>query len=59
MPINKTLLSSLRKQYGTKKGTGVYFGMENKGGKAFQKGIKTASKEGHTVAHLKDLKKKK
>lgn len=59
MPVNKTLISSLKKEYGSKKGTSVYFGMENKGGKAFKKGLKTAKKEGHTVAHLKDLKKKK
>lgn len=58
MPINKTLISSLQKQYGKKKGTSVYFGMENKGSKAFKKGVATAKKEKHTVAHLKDLKKK-
>lgn len=59
MPINKSLLSGLKKQYGAKKGTSVYFGMEQKGGKAFRKGLSTAKKEGHTVSHLKDLKKKK
>lgn len=58
MPINKTLISALKKQYGSKKGTSVYFGMEGKGSKAFQKGLKTAKKEHHTVAHLKSLKKK-
>ena len=52
-------MASLRKQYGAKKGTSVYFGMENKSSKGFKKGLKTAKKEGHTVAHLKDYKKKK
>lgn len=48
-------MGSLQKKYGKKKGTSVYFGMENKSSKAFQKGVKTAKKEGH----LKDYKKKK
>lgn len=58
MPINKPLLASLRKKYGGKKGTSVYFGMENKGSKAFKKGVATAKKQGKTAAHLKDIKKK-
>lgn len=57
MPINKPLLSSLKKQYGGKKGTSIYFGMENKGSTGFQKGLKTAKKQGKTAAHLKDIKK--
>jgi len=57
MPINKPLLSSLKKTYGAKKGTSVYFGMEQKGSKGFQKGLKTAKKQGKTAAHLKDIKK--
>lgn len=59
MPINKPLISALRKKYGTKKGTSVYFGMANKGTKAFTKGLKTAKRQGKTVPHLKNLKKKK
>ncbi len=59
MPINVTLLKSLQKQYGTKKGKSVYFGMENKGKKSFKKGVATAKRQGHTVAHLKNLKKRK
>jgi len=58
MPVNVSLIKKLQGTYGKKKGTSVYFGMENKGSKAFKKGVKTASKEGHTVKHLKDLKKK-
>lgn len=57
MPINKPLLSSLKKRYGAKKGTSVYFGMENKGSKGFQKGLKTAKNQGKTAARLKDIKK--
>lgn len=48
----------MQKQYGKKKGQSVYFASENKGGKAFKKGLKTAKSEGHTVKHLKDLKEK-
>lgn len=59
MPINKPLMGALQKKYGSKKGTSVYFGMENSGSKAFQKGVKTAQKQGKTVAHLKDYKKGK
>jgi hypothetical protein len=59
MPINTSLLKSLQKKYGSDKGTSVYFGMENKSSKGFKKGLKTAKKEGHTVKHLKDLKKGK
>jgi hypothetical protein len=58
MPVNTTLIKSLQKQYGKKKGTGVYYGLENKGSKGFAKGVATAKRQGKTVAHLKDLKKK-
>ena len=58
MPVNVSELKAMRSKYGAKKGTNVYFASENKNSKSFQKGIKTAKKEGHTVAHLKDLKKK-
>ncbi len=58
MPVNKSLAKSLKKKYGAKKGESVYFGMENAGKPAFKKGMKTATKEGHTAAHMKDLKKK-
>ncbi|MDE2026307.1 MAG: hypothetical protein KGJ07_07470 [Patescibacteria group bacterium] len=59
MPINVPLIKSLQKKYGMKRGTSVYFGMENKGSKAFKKGVKTAKKQGRTVAHLKNLRKGK
>lgn len=58
MPINVPLIKNLQKTYGKKKGQSIYFGMENKGSKGFKKGVKTAGKQGQTVAHLKDLKKK-
>lgn len=48
MPVNKSLATSLKKKYGSKKGESVYYAMENKGTKAFKKGLKTAKKEGHT-----------
>ena len=51
MPINKTLYKSLVKEYGAKKGKAIYFGMENKPSKGFKKGLKTAKREGHTMAH--------
>lgn len=59
MPINVPLIKSLQKSYGKKKGQSIYFGMENKPSKGFVKGVKTAQKQGRTVAHLKDLKKNK
>ena len=59
MPINKSLLDNLMANNGDKKGQSIYFGLENKGTPAFKKGLKTAQKEGHTVAHLKNIKKKK
>lgn len=53
MPVNRSLASSLKSQYGGKKGKQVYYAMENKGSKAFQKGLKTAKKEGHTIKKIK------
>ena len=53
MPVNLSLAKSLKKSYGPKKGENVYYAMENskgKTGRAYKKGLKTASKEGHTVA---------
>ena len=58
MPINVPELTAMQKKYGKKKGQSVYFASENKGSKAFKKGLATAKKQGRTVAHLKDLKKK-
>lgn len=58
MPINVSMLKAMKKQYGAKKGKSIYFASENKGTKSFKKGLATAKKEHHTVAHLKDLKKK-
>ncbi len=59
MPVNVSMLKSMQKQYGKKKGQSVYFASENSGKKSFKKGLATAKKEGHTVKHLKDLKQKK
>lgn len=62
MPVNKSLAKSLKKTYGDKEGEKVYFAMENskgKTGKAYKKGLATATKEGHTVPHMKNLRKKK
>lgn len=54
MPINRSLWSSLKKQYGSDKGRSVYYGMETKAreGKApgFTKGLRTASTEGHLLS---------
>lgn len=61
MPVNKHLARNLKKEYGDKEGEKVYFAMENSKGKtgaAYKKGLKTATKEGHTVAHMKTLRKK-
>ncbi len=55
-------MNSLVKKYGKKKGESIYFGMENSRGKmgqSFKKGVKTASRHGRTVAHLKDYNKLK
>lgn len=46
-PVNKTLAKALVKKYGKKKGEDIYYGLEQKGSKSFQKGLKTATKEGH------------
>ena len=58
MPINKTLYNKLVNEYGEKKGKSVYFGLESKGSKSFQKGLATAKKEGHTMAHAPKSKKR-
>lgn len=59
MPINKSLYKALVKKYGAKKGKSVYFGMESEGKSSFKKGLKTAKKEGHTMAHAPKSKKRK
>lgn len=62
MPINKSLAFALIKKYGKKKGESIYFGLENakgKKGSAFRKGLKTAKREGHTVAKFPKKKKRK
>ena len=59
MPINKPLYSSLVKKYGAKKGKQVYFAMENKGTKSFKKGLKTAKRQGKTMAHAPKTKKRR
>lgn len=56
MPVNVPMLQAMQKKYGKKKGQSVYFASENKGKKGFAKGVRTASKQGLTVAHLKTLK---
>ncbi len=58
MPVNKSLVESLKKKYGGKKGMSVYAGMEAKGEPAFKKGMKTATKEGHTAKSMKAVKPK-
>ncbi len=63
MPVNKHLAESLKKQYGDTEGEKAYYAMENSSpksnaGKTFKKGLKTAKKEGHTVAHFPSKKKK-
>ena len=58
MPINLPMFAAMKKKYGAKKGKQVYFASENSGKKSFAKGVKTAQKQGKTVAHLKDIKKK-
>lgn len=52
MPVNKHLAQNLKKQYGSKKGEQVYFAMENSNKKSFKKGLATAKREKHTVAHF-------
>jgi hypothetical protein len=49
MPVNKSLAKSLKKKYGSKKGESIYYAMENSGSKSFKKGLKNATKEGHTL----------
>lgn len=57
MPYNKTLYDALVKQYGAKKAAKVYFGMKNEKSKSYQKGLKTAKKQGHIIYKIKDGKK--
>lgn len=61
MPINASLAKSLITKYGKNKAKKIYFGLENEKKPAFQKGLKTASKEGDTTVHFpkKTLKVKK
>jgi hypothetical protein len=59
MPINKTLLKSLRKMYGKEKGDEVYRKMEADGELRFTKGLETAIKEGHTQKYIRRTKKGK
>lgn len=49
MPVNKNLAKALVKRYGSKKGENIYYAMENEKSAAFKKGIKTATKEKHTI----------
>ncbi len=49
MPVNLSLAKALIKKYGKKKGEKVYYAMENKKGKGFSKGLKTARREGHVA----------
>lgn len=58
MPVNNSLMDSLRKKYG-RKGTNVYYAMENSGKKSFRKGLKTAGAEGHTSSNLAAYKRKR
>jgi hypothetical protein len=58
MPVNKTLAKALIKKYGQKKGEAIYFGMEGEGKSSFKKGVRTASKEGHTLKHFPKGKRK-
>jgi hypothetical protein len=51
MPINNSLMAALEKRYG-KRGRKVYFALENRNGRAFRKGLKTAAREGHTSKNL-------
>lgn len=58
MPVNATLMKSLKKKYGPKKGEQIYYSMEKSGSPSFQKGLKTAEKEGHVLGGKKKKKKK-
>ena len=58
MPVNRTMLASLRKKYGFKRGTEIYYKMEAEGKPPFKKGLKTAIKEGHTQKGTRKSKKK-
>lgn len=47
MPVARSLLLSLRKQYGAEKGSQVYHSMEAEKGARFRKALRTAKKRGH------------
>jgi hypothetical protein len=57
MPVNKSLAKALIKKYGKKKGEDIYYAMENEKKASFKKGLKTATKEHHTLAHFPKKKK--
>lgn len=57
MPINSSMLSSMEKSYGPKKGRAIYFAKENSGDSSFKKGLATAKREGHTAKNLAAYKK--
>lgn len=52
-------MNGLIKQYGLKKAKEIYYSMENDGKPAFKKGMKTATKEGHTQKHFPKKPRKK
>lgn len=58
MPVNKNLAKNLIKKYGAKKGKEIYYAMENEKSKAFQKGLRTAKREGHTLKKFPTKRKK-
>ena len=58
MPVNKNMAKALVKKYGPKKGKQIYYAMENDNKPSFQKGMKTATKEGHTLKHFPRKRKK-
>jgi hypothetical protein len=59
MPVNKTLMKALIKQYGLKKAKEVYYAMENEGKPPFKKGLATAEKEKHTQKTFPKKRKKR
>ena len=52
MPVNKSLAKALIKKYGKKKAKGIYYGMEAEKKPGFQKALKTARKEKHTLKNF-------
>lgn len=53
MPINKSLLTSLVKRYGSMKGEEIYRKMEQENKPTFKSGLKTAIKEKHTIKRIR------